>query len=156
MAGGVSGGSLEVRPAGPADLEDLLALFERFYQEEGFEAAVAGVAGNLRQLLRRPDTAAFIVRAEGRAVGAAAVSTAFGLEAGLYAELEDLYVDPAWRGQGIASALVEEAADWAKARGCRDVEIVLTPPAQARDGLAAWYEARGFRNTGRIIFERTL
>jgi GNAT superfamily N-acetyltransferase len=147
---------LEVRLAGPADFDDLLVLFERFYREEGFEAAVGGLAKNLRQLLSRDDTAAFVARVDGTAVGAAAMSSAFGLEVGLYAELEDLFVDPAWRGQGVASALVEAAAGWAKARGCDDLEIVLTPHAQAKDDLAPWYKARGFVDTGRIIYERAL
>lgn len=145
-----------VRQAGAGDFDALLPLFERFYREEGFADALGGVAANLRQILVRQDTAAFVAEADGTAVGAAAMSTAFGLEAGLYAELEDLYVDPAWRGRGVASALVKAGAAWARGRGCRDVEIVLTPHAQAKDGLAPWYEARGFRSTGRVIYERRL
>lgn len=146
----------QVQQAGPTDYDDLLKLFERFYREEGFEEAVDGVADNLRQILARADTAAFVARIGAKAVGAAAISTSFGLEAGTYAELEDLYVDPEWRGQGVASALVEAAADWAREAGCRDVEIVLTPHAQSKKELAAWYKARGFADTKRVIYERTL
>ncbi|MGF1629602.1 MAG: GNAT family N-acetyltransferase [Kiloniellaceae bacterium] len=147
---------LTVRQAGPEDFDNLLPLFERFYREEGFDAAVAGVAGNLRQLLAREDTAAFVAQCGGTVAGVAAMSSAFGLEAGAYAELEDIFVGPAWRGRGIASALVEAGAAWARQRGCRDVEITLTPHALAKDGLGAWYQARGFVNTGRVIYERAL
>ena len=145
-----------IRRATAADFDPLLALFERFYREEGFEEAVSVVAANLRQLLVREDTAAFVAEADGAAVGAAAMSSAFGLEAGLYAELEDIYVDPAWRGRGVASALVEAGVSWARQRGCRDVEIVLTPHAQAKDDLVQWYEALGFVSTGRVIYERAV
>ena len=133
-----------VRQAGPADFDALLPLFQRFYREEGFDDAVDAVAANLRQILLRQDTAAFVAESAGTAV------------AGAYAELEDLYVDPDWRGRGVASALMQAGFGWAKARGCRDVEIVLTPHAQAKAGLAPWYEARGFANTGRLIYERRL
>ena len=146
----------EVQRAGPTDFDDLLRLFERFYREEGFDDAVDGVADNLRQILARADTAAFVARIGAKAVGGAAVSTSFGLEAGLYAELEDLYVDPKWREGGVASALVEAAVDWARGEGCHDVEIVLTPRARINSGLAAWYKARGFENTERVIYERSL
>jgi len=156
MATVPAGEAVTVRRAAPADFDALLPLFEHFYWEEGFDDAVAVVAANLRQILVREDTAAFLAEAAGQAVGAAAASSAFGLEAGAYAELEDLYVDPAWRKRGVASALVAAVLDWAKGRGCRDVEIVLTPHAQAKDDLAPWYEARGFVSTGRVIYERRL
>jgi GNAT superfamily N-acetyltransferase len=107
-------------------------------------------------VLRRRDTAAFVAEAQGVIVGAAALSTAYGLEVGLYAELEDLYVLPAWRGRGVASALVEACLAWAARRGCHDVEIVLTQHAQAKKGLAAWYARRGFENSGRVIWYREL
>ena len=152
----MTSGELLVRQAEASDFDRLLPLFERFYREEGFESAVAGVAANLRQILQRDDTAAFIALAGDRAVGAAATSSGFGLEVGLYAELEDLFVEPDCRGRGVASALVEAAADWARAKGCSDVEIVLTPHGQADDKLIPWYEARGFAATGRVIYERSL
>jgi aminoglycoside 6'-N-acetyltransferase I len=148
--------AIKVRQAGPEDYAAALPIFQRFYREEGFPEAVDRVPATLRGVLSRDDTAAFLACADGAAVGGAAVSTSYGLEVGLYAELEDLYVDPDWRSRGIASRLVEAACAWAQQRGCSDIEIVLTPHGQAQTGLVAWYEARRFRNTGRIIFERAL
>jgi GNAT superfamily N-acetyltransferase len=156
MPGDVAAAGVTVRQAGPADFDALLPLFERFYREEGFEAAVTGVAANLRALLERDDTVAFVARTAERAVGAAAASSSFGLEDGAYAELEDLFVEADWRGQGIASALVEAVDGWARARGFASLEIVMTPYAQAKDDLAPWYAKRGFADTGRVIYERRL
>ncbi len=55
--------------------------------------------------------------------------------------LEDLYVSDAARGAGLGRALVDAAADRARARGCARVELDVSdanPPA------LALYEAAGF------------
>jgi len=119
-------------------------------------AAVARVPSSLAHVLRRRDTACFVAEAGGAIAGAAAASTAYGLEVGLYAELEDIYVLPQWRKRGVASALVDACLAWARSRGCHDVEVVLTPHARGQPALAAWYAKRGFRDSGRHIWQRTL
>lgn len=147
----------KVRRARRADSAALAKLFRRFYGDERFTSeAIARVPRTLAGVLRRKDTAAFVADAGGTIVGAAAMSTAYGLEVGLYGEIEDLYVLSEWRRRGVASALVEACLDWARARGCRDVEIVLTPHAQRKKGLAAWYAKRGFESSGRVIWSRAL
>jgi aminoglycoside 6'-N-acetyltransferase I len=149
--------TFKVRRARRADAAALVKLFRRFYREERFPGeAIARVPQTLARVLRRKDTAAFVAEAGGDVVGAAAMSTAYGLEVGLYAEIEDIYVLPEWRERGIASALVEACLAWARARGCHDVEIVLTPHAQGKKGLATWYARRGFESSGRVIWFRDL
>ena len=77
-----------LRQASPADHAAALPLFQAFYREEGFENALDGLAETLRGLLDREDTAVFLALAGPEPVGAAACSSSFGLEVGLYAELE--------------------------------------------------------------------
>lgn len=149
-------GELSVRRATSADEPAVRSLFEAFYREEGLAHAVGAVAATLPQVLRRDDTACFVAEADGEIVGAAAMSFSYGLEVGLYAELEDLYVRPDARGGGAASALVEAVMAEAQARGCADVQVVLTRHAQENTGLIAWYEKRGFKATGRTILERPI
>ena len=149
--------AFKVRRARRADTAVLTKLFRRFYREEHFSrAAIAAVPRTLAGVLRRKDTAAFVAVANGVIVGAAATSTAYGLEVGLYGEIEDLYVLSEWRERGVATALIDACLDWARARGCHDVEIVLTPHAQGKKGLAAWYAKRGFESSGRVIWYREL
>jgi GNAT superfamily N-acetyltransferase len=148
--------AFSIRKATPEDHAAMAPLFERFYREEGFGEAVHSVAANLHAVLTRPDTGAFLAEADGVVVGVAALSSGFGLEFGKYSQLEDLYVLPEWRRRGVASALIEASVAWARARGSHDVEIVMTPHAQATSGLIEWYARRGFVNTERIIFERAV
>ena len=95
--------ALEVRRARQSDAAALIKLFRRFYREERFpRAAIARVPRTLAAVLRRNDTPVFVAEAGGRIIGAAAMSTAYGLEVGLYGELEDIYVLPEWRRCGVA------------------------------------------------------
>lgn len=150
-------GDVTVRVARGDDLGALQDLFARFYREAGFDAAaIAAIPKTLPAILQRPDTDVFVGLLDGAIVGAAAASTAFGLEVGLYAELEDLYVLSPARNKGVARALVDAVKDWAQRRGCHDLEVVLTPEAQANRRLVDWYSGQGFASTGRVILEYPL
>ena len=145
-----------VRKASIVDYDSVLPLFEAFYREEGFGHAVNRVAGNLRQILHRDDTCVLVAEEAGEAVGAGSMSTAFGLEVGLYAELEDLYVHPDHRGKGVAAALIEASCEWARSIGCHDIEIVVTRHGREKAGLVPFYTRHGFEDVDRMIMERTL
>jgi GNAT superfamily N-acetyltransferase len=63
-------------------------------------------------------------------------------EAGGTIELEDLFVDPAWRRRGIASALVSRIVEVLRARGVQSLEVTANPHAQG------FYSAAGFIDCG--------
>jgi ribosomal protein S18 acetylase RimI-like enzyme len=70
----------------------------------------------------------FAARAEGRRVGGAAVAfrtPGLTLLEGRedLAILWDIRVLPEARGQGVGSALFREAEEWARAKGCRHLEV---------------------------------
>lgn len=148
--------SVAVRKAGPEDFDAVCPLFEAFYREEGFPEAVSGVANNLRSILTRADTAAFVAEADTAAIGAAATSSAFGLEVGQYAEIEDIYVLPEHRGAGVARQLIEASFEWARSIGCHHIEIVITRHGREVGGLVPFYTKLGFEDADRMIMERTL
>ena len=57
-------------------------------------------------------------------------------------ELEDLFVDPAWRRRGVATALVSRIVDVLRAQGARCLEVTANPHAQG------FYQAAGFIDCG--------
>ena len=57
-------------------------------------------------------------------------------------ELEDVYVEPAWRGTGLAVALVARVDDGARATGVDTIQLYVTA-SNAR--ALAFYDKEGFR-----------
>jgi GNAT superfamily N-acetyltransferase len=68
-----------------------------------------------------------------------------------WAEVEALYVERAWRGTGLADALVGRAFDWAAELGLPAVQLFVTA-SNAR--AIAFYERQGFRPAQAVM--RTL
>ncbi|HET9864746.1 MAG TPA: aminoglycoside 6'-N-acetyltransferase [Steroidobacteraceae bacterium] len=63
--------------------------------------------------------------------------------------VEGVYVVPAWRRKGIARRLFAAVADWARARGCRELasDALLDNLASQRAHLAL-----GFREAERVVY----
>jgi GNAT superfamily N-acetyltransferase len=66
------------------------------------------------------------------------VSTA---EGGRAAWLEDMIVDPAWRGQGVGRQLLDRAISEAKAAGCLRVTLLTD---QTNEAAMRFYRRAGF------------
>jgi aminoglycoside 6'-N-acetyltransferase I len=150
-------GHVGVREATRFDYDALRSLFERFYREQDLsDAAIERIEHSLRDVLHREDTAAFVALIGDEVVGGAAMSTSYGLETGLCAELQDVYVEPEARGRGAGGALVEAGLMWAERMGCWEVSLVLTPAARADRHLLDWFAKRGFADAGRVAWRREL
>jgi ribosomal protein S18 acetylase RimI-like enzyme len=61
------------------------------------------------------------------------------------AHLYALWVEPAARRQGVASALIDTVFEWAREQGAKVVDLSVTV---GNDGAVALYERWGFRDTG--------
>lgn len=88
---------------------------------------------------------------DGGAVGIVTVTTMLYIEWGRLGEIGDLYVIPAARRKGIASALIEAAKSKCGDLGCSAVSAVITREGDARYGLTTFYERFGFVQSSRRI-----
>jgi GNAT superfamily N-acetyltransferase len=113
--------TFKIRPAIPADTPELFRLIKGLADYEKLSGMVVGNEAMLAAALfaARPSCEAMIAELDGRAVGFALHFTTFSTflcRPGLY--LEDLFVEPAHRGQGIGKAFFREMARLAQSRGC--------------------------------------
>jgi aminoglycoside 6'-N-acetyltransferase I len=154
--GAIHPGQLELRAAGPGDLTMLVELARAFYDEDGFSTTNDELAANFRTLLTAADSHVVIATVAENVCGFALTTTAFILESGLVAELQDLYVDPTLRGRGVATALIEDAAEWARAQSATLLEVVVAPNGRDVSSLLDFYTRRRFTDEGRRILSRRL
>ena len=145
-----------LRVAVPADHEAILALAVDFYAEDGFATPREKLAEHLSHLLVSAAAHAAVIEADSEIVAFAISTSSFGLESGRIAELEDLYVAPAFRRRGLAARLIEDSADWAAGIGAAQLEIVIAPNGQDVSHLFDIYRARGFADEGRRILGRPI
>ncbi len=115
----------EIRPAGAADVPDLLRLIRELAAYEKLEHLVVGSEAMLATQLfgKHPAAEALVAVSGGRAVGFALYFTTFSTflcRPGIH--LEDLFVEPEQRGAGIGKALLRALAAIAAGRGCGRLE----------------------------------
>ena len=147
----------DVRVARPADLPALLQLAGAFYAEGGFSTPPHQLRANLGVMLDSRSVRVAVVQPRtSRPIGFAITTTTFGLENGLVAELQDLYVAFQHRGRRLGERLIADSAEWAHARGATQLEVVLAPNGRNIQRLAAYYSRCGFIDEHRRLITRPL
>jgi RimJ/RimL family protein N-acetyltransferase len=131
---------VEIRPARDADRRPLALLFAAVAEERDGIAAEPPVDVERRAAswdLERT----FVAEAGGDVVG-----LIFVIESGFGFGEIGMMVDAAWRGQGVGTALVAAAIDWARARGLHKLTLSVFPQNEAAIAL---YRKFGFVEEGR-------
>jgi GNAT superfamily N-acetyltransferase len=134
---------LQIRPATHDDVAPILEMVKELAAYERLLHTVQATEADLREALfgPRPVAEALVADRSGRAVGFALFfhnySTFVG-RPGLY--IEDLYVRPAHRGQGIGGALMSHMIRLAKDRRCGRVEWAAL---EWNEPALRFYEAMG-------------
>lgn len=140
--------SPRVWKAGPEDAHEVVRLmlaFREWYGKPTSPEADAQFAGVIKRLIVRDDAEYLLGCGDGgRPAGVAQLRYRLSVWTGsedLW--IEDVYVDEAARGKGLGRALVVEALQRARERGCGRVELdvdVVNEPARAL------YTKLGFRD----------
>ncbi len=117
--------SATIRNALPTDVEDIFALIRALADYEQLSHQVTGSAEDLHAHLfgDRPYAQAIVAEVEGAIAGFALFFynySTFLTKPGIY--LEDLFVLPAYRRQGLGTALLTHLAQRALSEGCGRLE----------------------------------
>jgi GNAT superfamily N-acetyltransferase len=121
--------SVEIRPARPQEVEELLPLMRAYCDFYEASPPDSGLREMARALIAQPEEGGlFIARDGAKAVGWAALcwkwSSLRGARIGV---MEDLFVAPEARGRGIADALIEACATLCRERDAPAMEWLTAP-----------------------------
>jgi GNAT superfamily N-acetyltransferase len=146
---------VDIAPAQGHEMPLVLALVEELLAELGAEGQEfagidrdrlqAGLTGNLASgrflaLLAKDQS--------GSPIGVLTLSTTFALYAGgEYGVIDEMYVQPGCRGQGVGKALVGEAAAIARSRGWYRLDVT-GPEDDSHEKAVGFYRKAGFESTG--------
>lgn len=132
-----------MREAGPGDVPALAGLMRAFYAESGYVLAEARAAAAFRELLERPDRGrVWLIGLRGEAAGYVVVTFVFAMgHGGLAAVVDDFYVRPEARGEGLGKGALAAARRVCQELGVRALRVeVGADNAVAR----AAYRGAGF------------
>ncbi|HET9197246.1 MAG TPA: GNAT family N-acetyltransferase [Solirubrobacterales bacterium] len=141
-----------VREAGPGDVEGVTSAVEALLAELGGRCPDrAQIEAEIRALLEDPaGGSVLIAEADGKTVGVLSASWQRAIHVpGVYATIQDLWVDEAWRSRGVGAELVEAIASQARTRGVGRLEVGL--PRETFAAIAStesFYERNGFEHLG--------
>lgn len=132
-----------VREATAGDLETLVALMRDFYREDGDPFLENESRAAFATLLSTPSLGSvWLAQQETVVVGYVALTLGFSLEfGGRDAFVDDLYVVPSQRGQGIGRAMIAACERSCRDLGVRALHLAVRPTNRA----ASLYQRVGFR-----------
>jgi GNAT superfamily N-acetyltransferase len=140
--------NIEVSLADPRDVDPLFKLLQHQFSEHQITVDSDRLLSALHHLIAsRPLGFALIAREDQCAVGFGVVSFAWTLEhGGKSAWLDELYVVPGRRGEGIGSLLIEKVIEEVKAQGSMALDLEVDADHRRSERL---YKRKGFRRLER-------
>ena len=144
-----------VRLATIDDESSILALQSSYYREDGYPHDAERVRPALRTLLvRRDHGCVLVVEERAHIVGYVVVALSYSLEyLGVDAFVDELYVAPARRGDGLGARALDAAVDAARDLGAHALHMEVE--LDKLDTIA-FYERRGFVRKTRAAMTRWL
>lgn len=155
---------MKIRGAQAGDLELLVQLFDAYRQFYGQEPDIPGAREFLSQRLERRDSLILVAVEEAEPgeleftkdpAGFAQMFTSFSSTAmAPIVILNDLFVTPEWRGNGIGKTLMEGAESVARRAGAAGLTLVTqvgNKPAQSLYEKMGWEPETEFRTYKRSL-----
>ncbi|QIB32808.1 GNAT family N-acetyltransferase [Ancylobacter pratisalsi] len=141
----MSASELIIRPAEPADLPAVLALYRELDAEDALDVAEARAI--FERMARYPDYTLHVGEADGTVLGTFTLLVMDNMahRGARSAVIEAVAVAAAAQGRGIGRAMMDAALAMAREKGCYKASLSTR---MSREGAHAFYESLGFERHG--------
>ena len=144
-----------IRKASRADVDAVVDMVRSFYMESSYSFEATAAFAAVDELLSHPDKGAvWVVVDDGQAAGYCVLTYGFSIEyGGADAFVDELWISPALRGEGLGTRLLDlmEAECRARNVGALHLEV-----ERANPGVQRMYRARGFADNDRVLITKKL
>jgi len=146
----------EIREAVSRDVLRCAGLLEiLFSQEHEFTPDIEAQVRALSLIIENPELGRIFVCdvdgvVEGMIMLLFTVSTFLGEKVAL---LEDMVVDPEWRGKGLGSLLINHAVEFARREGLGRITLLTD---RDNEGAQQFYRSKGFLQSEMVVFRKML
>lgn len=142
-----------IRRAAPADVDALLPMVRDFHTHEGITQTDEVRRKVLAAVVAKPDLGVVLVAEgplglQGYLAALAGTSIEFG---GRVLIVDELYIDPALRGQGIGRQLLAQAERYAQLTG---VGVLILEVDDGKDRAFKLYSAQGYKRHPRRLMSK--
>ncbi|KAB2921138.1 MAG: GNAT family N-acetyltransferase [Bacteroidetes bacterium] len=147
--------SAVLHPARPSDIDRILAMMERFYAIDGYPFRPERTRRALEEFIAEPRNGSlWLITADTQTAGYAVLATVYSFEfGGKNAFIDELYLEPEFRGRGIGLAAVEHLVRTAAESGITALHLETEHHNTAAIEL---YRRFGFEDHHRVLMTRML
>jgi len=144
-----------LRPAKPEDFDRIATLVDEYHAESGYAFGDAGPRAALYRLLHDPSVGrVWAILHEGACVGYVVLSFGYSLEYhGRDAFVDELFVQPAYRGRGAGTRVLEALLPACRALGIHALHLEVERDNETAQRL---YRRLGFRGNDRQLLSMRL
>jgi GNAT superfamily N-acetyltransferase len=136
-------------------MERALEMMGRLYSEAGAKHDRERARRAAEGLMANAELGGiWLIHAKDELVGYVCVTLGYSLEFdGRFALLDELYLEEAWRGQGIGGQAIAFAAEWSRARGLAAIRLEV---AYTNSRAIELYRREGFQAHDRHLMTKWL
>jgi diamine N-acetyltransferase len=138
-----------------ATLDRALHMMGSLYSEAGSAHHRERARRAAEGLMTNPELGGvWLIEMDGETAGYLCVTLCYSLEFdGRFALLDELYLEAAWRGQGIGAQAIAFAAEWSRARGLAAIRLEV---ARTNSRALELYRREGFKAHDRHLMTKWL